>query len=1431
MYGSRTGSAGGFGLGSGDDSYGGFADPDGGVTYGGNEPAVPEKVLRQRGGKAFYRAYEVIQSKRMQGYTCTPGEDGTRLAASVEPADEFADDYAVSALIDENHGEILSSDCTCPAFGRFGAICKHVIALIMQYNDAPQVFEELPGFGNSGSAASLSVRPQRKIVRRTSRALRSFMQQEDSQLQEKAKNRQLELLKEVSSRAAGDTGSGVAMSRHMPIGSVVLRPMVEHSGRDWYLRLHIAVPSKGISYVIKDVRGLVAAVQNREFVTYGKKLAFVHSRDSFDERSRSILAILGRAIEIRKSVSGDYEFYQSKAESQEMRLSDDEMAELLDLFVDADATVDYVPPRSWRTSAIPIAVVDGDPDLGLAVEPAGIGNGADVNADSASGTSDGYVIRHGMIVDNFIVGRTSSYVVVHQDPQAAESHAAGSAANGSASGRRKPSDDYGLSSDVLSMIRADRHIADAVPEIHRCSRAFVDNRSLLSVLCGADERGDLYLSGDDIKEFSRTILPALDPVAENASDGASGDSDMAKDGSDGVADGVADSASDIATTTANPAGEASLTPSVPGASRGTSHHGIAVKLPPELIKMRRVPCVIETYLDRDRYGITCDIQARYGDDRFHVFSGIGPDEPVARDHAAERLAVEAARHYFPVPQGPIARIKEDDDKAIYKLLNEGLPVLRGLGEVYSTPSFDGLTSSPHPVFKIGLSVKSDLVEISPIADEIDPSEVPALLNSYRKRRKFHRLRNGAFVNMADVDTSKLDEVSADLGLKPVDLDSGSVTVPAYEAYYLDGEADDADKSDEFRSYLNDLRVIDPKTYHVPASLSKVLRPYQVEGFRWLNAVCDKGFGGILADEMGLGKTVQMLSLLVARQAEQRQVGPSLIVCPASLVYNWAAECAKFAPSLKVEALAGSKASRRAILKNTKAWYQGKRDSEGSGNSASSSDLLTSNLLLAVDQQTDDSGAFAANVNNPAVTSSVTEPDDDGWQSATSPQLDIDEDDTAMTTPPDVLITSYDLLRRDIEDYEGLECYCMVLDEAQYIKNHATKSARAVRKVNALHRFALTGTPIENRLSELWSIFDFLMPGMLGAYKHFRDRFEMPIMSGDEDAQRKLQAFVGPFILRRLKSQVLKDLPDKIENVITVQLEGEQRRLYAALEQQLRATLNKQRDIEFKTGKIQVLAQLTRLRQACCDPRLLFSNVGSNVVKKDAHVWGAPSREVERADDEPIDELSETADASANALVGNGDLTGLNASGASQTGTATKPRKVSSAKLDAIEELVSSCQDAGRKMLIFSQFTSFLDLIAERLRKNGVAYNVITGATPKRKRLELVDQFNADDTPVFLISLKAGNTGLNLTGACVVVHADPWWNAAAQNQATDRAHRIGQTQDVNVYQIVAKDTIEERILKMQQSKSDLAHRFVDKAGSSSAGGISNLTKDDLLQLLG
>ena len=374
-------------------------------------------------------------------------------------------------------------------------------------------------------------------------------------------------------------------------------------------------------------------------------------------------------------------------------------------------------------------------------------------------------------------------------------------------------------------------------------------------------------------------------------------------------------------------------------------------------------------------------------------------------------------------------------------------------------------------------------------------------------------------------------------------------------------------------------------------------------------------------------------------------------------------------------------------------------------------------------------------------------------------------ETNETQQTDVVITSYDLLRRDVDDYADCRFALMALDEAQYIKNHATKLAKAVKQITAEHRFALTGTPIENRLSELWSIFDFLMPGLLGTYTKFREKYEQPIMApGSEHSVMadKLQALVGLFIKRRLKKDVLTDLPDKFENVLTVKLEGEQRKLYAAHEQRLRATLTKTKDADFNTKKIRILAEFTLLREICCDPRLVYADA-----------------------------------------------------------------KNASAKLDAICELVSTCMDESKKVLVFSQFTSFLDLIGTRLAEQGVDFYTITGETPKKRRVELVDEFNGNDVPVFLISLKAGNTGLNLVGASVVVHADPWWNAAAQNQATDRAHRIGQTQDVNVYQIVAKDTIEERILKLQEKKSELAQQFTDGTAS---GGVGTLSKDDLLDLL-
>jgi len=362
---------------------------------------------------------------------------------------------------------------------------------------------------------------------------------------------------------------------------------------------------------------------------------------------------------------------------------------------------------------------------------------------------------------------------------------------------------------------------------------------------------------------------------------------------------------------------------------------------------------------------------------------------------------------------------------------------------------------------------------------------------------------------------------------------------------------------------------------------------------------------------------------------------------------------------------------------------------------------------------------------------------------------------------DVVVTSYDILKRDVALYADLSFHYHVLDEAQYIKNSATQNARAVKAVRSVQRFALTGTPVENRLGELWSIFDFLMPGFLYSNQKFRGRFEMPILrQGDNRVLRRLGELVSPFILRRLKQQVLTELPPKTERVLPADMERPQRQVYLAAIADLRRQLSGSGKLSGRQ-RITVLTHLTRLRQICCDPRLCCEGY---------------------------------------------------------TGQ--------SGKLDACVELLREATAGGHKVLLFSQFTSMLALIRERLDAEGIRYYVLQGSTPKEERARLVDTFNRDDTPVFLISLKAGGVGLNLTGADMVIHYDPWWNLAVENQATDRAHRIGQKNPVQVVRLIARDTIEEKILQMQERKWLLAEQVVGNKTPS----ITDLTVEELLELI-
>ncbi|MFS8065356.1 MAG: DEAD/DEAH box helicase, partial [Byssovorax sp.] len=364
---------------------------------------------------------------------------------------------------------------------------------------------------------------------------------------------------------------------------------------------------------------------------------------------------------------------------------------------------------------------------------------------------------------------------------------------------------------------------------------------------------------------------------------------------------------------------------------------------------------------------------------------------------------------------------------------------------------------------------------------------------------------------------------------------------------------------------------------------------------------------------------------------------------------------------------------------------------------------------------------------------------------------------------EVVITSYALLRRDEEFLSKLDLTYAILDEAQHIKNPMSATAAAAKRLHAKRRLALTGTPIENRLSEIWSIFDFVSPGLLGPLDRFEQRYSRPIEAGDYKTAQRLRATIHPFILRRTKSEVAKDLPEKIETDQICDLTGEQRNVYMAVAREVRAqVLGEVERVGLAKSQIQILAGLTRLRQAACDPRLL----------------GLPR-----------------------------DYTDED-----------------SGKLVALRELISNAMEGGHKVLVFSQFVMMLKIIEKAMKEDSVPYEYLDGSTKDRQAH--VDNFqNNPSVPVFLISLKAGGTGLNLTAADTVIHFDPWWNPAVEQQATDRAHRIGQTKVVTAYRLVAAGTIEEKILLLKAKKRELVASVL----SEDAGGAKKLTKTDLEEL--
>ena len=366
---------------------------------------------------------------------------------------------------------------------------------------------------------------------------------------------------------------------------------------------------------------------------------------------------------------------------------------------------------------------------------------------------------------------------------------------------------------------------------------------------------------------------------------------------------------------------------------------------------------------------------------------------------------------------------------------------------------------------------------------------------------------------------------------------------------------------------------------------------------------------------------------------------------------------------------------------------------------------------------------------------------------------------------DLVITSYDLLKRDIEIYKEVNYNFkyIIADEAQYMKNSTTQNAKAIKQLNGTTRFALTGTPIENSLAELWSIFDFAMPGYLFSYKKFKTIYEIPIVKeNDEKAMKRLKMLIAPFILRRNKKDVLTELPEKTITVLNNQMTDEQEKVYISYLAQAKQEVADEINLNgFEKSQFKILSTLTRLRQICCHPSLFI-----------------------------------------------------------------KDYKDESSKLNQCVEIISDAIDAGHKILLFSGYTSMFDIIEQQLKNKNIKYFKLTGSTKVDERINLVDEFNNNSNiKVFLISLKAGGTGLNLTGADMVIHYDPWWNQSAENQATDRAYRIGQKNNVQVYKLITSNSIEEKIYELQNKKAELIDNMLD----NETAFVNKLSRDEIMSL--
>ena len=712
---------------------------------------------------------------------------------------------------------------------------------------------------------------------------------------------------------------------------------------------------------------------------------------------------------------------------------------------------------------------------------------------------------------------------------------------------------------------------------------------------------------------------------------------------------------------------------------------------------------VKTYFDFNKAGhIVADLIFKYGEIQFNPLDeNVKIDIP--RNIIQETKALNRFRKTGFMFDVKNLRFILPDEEKIFEFLTDGIQNYINRYEVLVTENFKAKQVKSLKIGNMGIRLQNDLLSINLESLNIDINELKSIIEKYELKKKYYRLKDGSFLNLEDSkEVAFLDKLVNGMDIDFKDIEKGEIKLPINRTMYLN----------TILSSLNSTPIYKDDNYKkVVSNLDKnQINEMQVpeELASTLRYYQKTGFKWLKTlDNYKFGGIL----------ADDMGLGKTIQILSVVLDY------------------VNNYSSQSEIIEGQESLNKKKP----------SLVIAPSSLTL---NWKNEAKKFAKDLRVLVVRGNLQE-----------------RKHLINEIPNyDLVITSYDLLKRDIDIYKEKDFTFrfIIADEAQYLKNSNTQNAKSIKELNADTRYALTGTPIENSLAELWSIFDFIMPGYLYSYKKFKMLYEVPIIKDEDNySLDKLRTLIEPFVLRRTKKEVLTELPDKEVTVLESEMQEEQQQIYLSYLSSVKEDVANLLQEDSGRNQMKVLAALTRLRQICCHPSLFI-----------------------------------------------------------------KDYQGESSKLEQCMEIIEEATNGGHKILLFSSYTSMLGILENELKQRDIKYFKLTGATKVDERINLVDEFNInDDIKVFLISLKAGGTGLNLTGADMVIHYDPWWNLSTENQATDRAYRIGQKNNVQVYKLITKNSIEEKIYELQKKKEALIDNVLDTKTTF----INKLSREDLLSL--